>query len=111
MLVIFEAVRLSRVVVSQLPAVPHHVVEVDILFDDCAVTHVVVEEFGLGDSLALPVAVNRVAVGARIPEVVDEALQHLTLCPVAVCELRMFDVVVCRLKMAHGQLILRSSVS
>ena len=100
------------VLVLHFPVVPHHVVEVDVLVDDRAVAHVVVDELVLGDSLAATlVPVHRLAVGAAVPEVVDERPQHLTSCPVAVLELRMFHVVIRRLNIVHIPLLTSSSYS
>lgn len=59
-------------VLLYFPVVPHHVVELDVLVDDGAVAHVVVDELALGDSLALAVAVHRSAVRPAVPEIVDE---------------------------------------
>jgi len=79
--------------------VAHHVIEIDVLVDDGTVAHVIVDELSFGDALAALVAMYRVAVCTAVSKVVDERPQHLLLCPVAVCELGMLDVVVRRLYM------------
>jgi len=77
--------------------VPHHVVEVDIPVDDGTVAHVIVDELALGDAFTWHVAVHGVTVRSAVSKVVDERLQNLSLRPLAVQELGMFDVIVCRL--------------
>lgn len=65
--------------VSDFPALPHHIVEVDVLVDDGAVTHVVVDKLALGDAFTFLVAVHGIAVRSVISKVVDERLEYLSL--------------------------------